>query len=140
MKLMAIIALVINAQFGFAQAMTLALEGEEWRGVSEYPAEGRNKIFINQKLSFGDFATQVVDRSWTKGSSVTTGFTQGIPTDEHYKKLITTDKIKKKQTLYFSLQDGAGMRGSAYCVTNVKIEDFNFGNNPNSRLISSAIS
>lgn len=134
MKLMAIIILVINAQFGFAQGMTLALEGEEWRGVSEYPAKGRNGIFINQKLSFGDFSTLMVDRSWTKGSSVTTGFTQGIPTDEQYKKLLTTDKINKNQTLFFSLQDSAGLRGSAYCATNVEIKNFIIGNNPNSAI------
>lgn len=132
MKFTAIIAFVISAQFGFAQSMTLALEGEAWNGVSEYPAKGRNGILINQKLTFGDFTTLMVDRSWTKGSSVTTGLSQGISTDPNYQKLITTDKIKKNQTLYFSLQDSAGLRGSAYCATNVRIKDFNIGNNPNS--------
>ena len=53
--------------------MKIALEGEEWVGVAEYPVKGRQGILINQKLSFGEYHTLLVDRSWTKGSSMMVG-------------------------------------------------------------------
>jgi hypothetical protein len=59
---------------------------------------------------------------------VTSGLTSGIPTDEFYQKILTTDHIQKKQTLYFSLTDEAGNQSQAYCVTELKAKDFNVGN------------
>jgi hypothetical protein len=112
------------------QSMTLALEGDEWKEVSEYPVKGKDGIFKKESLTFGDYKSLVVDRSWTKGTEVTTGLTSGIPTDEFYKKIITTDHINKKQTLYFSLGDEGGRQSQAYCITEVKAKDFNIGNSP----------
>lgn len=115
-----------------AQSMKIALEGEEWTGVSEYPVKGRQGILINQKLSFGEYHTLLVDRSWTKGSSITVGLSQGLPTDEDYKKLITSEKVKKKQTLYFALEDSLGNQARAYCISNFSSKNFTVGNNENS--------
>lgn len=120
------------ANLGFSQSIKIALEGEEWAGVAEYPVKGRQGILINQKLSFGEYHTLLVDRSWTKGSSVMSGLSQGLPTDEDYKKIITSEKVKKKQTLYFALADSLGNQARAYCITNFSSKNFTIGNNENS--------
>lgn len=124
--------LLLTGIRGGAQSMKLALEGEEWSGVEEYPVAGRQGIMVKQKLSFGEFHTLEVDRSWTKGSSFSTGISQGIPTDNEYKKIVTSEKIKKKQTMYFALADSMGRQARAYCMTDFRSKDFTLGDNPNS--------
>jgi hypothetical protein len=111
-----------------SQSMTLALEGDEWKNVKEYPVKGKNGIFKKESLSFGDYKSVAVDRSWTRGTEVTSGLTQGIPTDVFYKKIITTDHIDKEQSLYFSLTDNTGLQSQAYCMTELHAKDFNIGN------------
>lgn len=128
MKALLMLVGIFLTSIASAQNMGLALEGDDWYGVREYPVKGR-AVHVKQKISFGHFKTIEVDRSWTRGSTVTTGLTQGIPTDEFYNKLITTDYINKKQTLYFALEDTAGNRASAYCVSQFNARDFNLGNN-----------
>lgn len=111
-----------------SQSMTLALEGDEWTNVKEYPVKGKDGIFKKESLAFGEYKSVAVDRSWTRGYEVTSGLTQGIPTDEFYKKIITTDHIDKKQSLYFSLADNTGLQSQAYCMTQLQAKDFNIGN------------
>jgi hypothetical protein len=118
-------AINVSAQMG------LALEGEDWATVTEYPVKGRSS-HVNQKLSFGSYKTKDVDRSWTRGSTVTTGLTQGVPTSETYRKIISTDYTAKKQTLYFTFQDSGKNLVKAYCLSRFNAKDFNIGNNPNS--------
>ncbi len=132
MKQILLFVYFIAAQGTMSQSMKLSLEGEEWSAVSEFPVAGRQGILINQKLSFGEYHTLLVDRSWTKGSSSIIGLTQGIPTDQDFQKIITSEKVKKNQTLYFALADSLGNQARAYCITNFKSKDFTIGNNPNS--------
>jgi len=127
-----VLLFLLIANLGFSQSMKLALDETEWSGVSEHAVKGRQGILINQKLSFGEYHTLLVDRSWTKGSSSMAGISQGLPTDEDYKKLITSEKVKKNQTLYFALADSLGNQARAYCITNFKSKNFTLGNNPNS--------
>lgn len=124
-----LIILVFFALTARGQNMQLALDAPEWAGVKAHPVKGRTGVLIKQKISFGDIFTTEIKRSWTRGSSVTTGFTIGIPTDHDYRKLITTDYIDKKQTLFISLQDSAGALANAYCVSRFSARDFNIGNN-----------
>lgn len=124
--------LFLTTEKSTAQSLKLALEGEEWKGVTEYLVTGRQGIMIKQKLSFGEFHTLIVDRSWTKGSSFSMGLLQGIPTDNDYKRIVTSEKIKKKQTVYFALADSSGHQARAYCMTDFKSKDFMLGDNPNS--------
>lgn len=125
-------ALTLAGVKGSAQSMKLALVGEEWKGVKEYPVAGRQGIMIKQKLSFGEYHTLIVDRSWTKGSSFSWGLAQGMPSDPELKQIIGSEKIKKKQTVYFALADSAGHQARAYCMTDFKSKDFTLGDNPNS--------
>jgi hypothetical protein len=108
--------------------MQLALTDPEWNGFSGYPVKGRNGILIKQKLQFADYHTGIVDRSWTKGSSVTAGLTSGISTDNNYRKLITKEHIRRKQTLFFELKDSSGTIADVYCVSKFRGKDFNIGN------------
>jgi len=87
----------------------------------EYPVKGRNGVMINQRLSFGEFTTAKVKRSWTKGSSMQMGFMD----------VIWTSYEKKKQTFNFQLSDAAGNISDVYCITKLQSQDLNFGSNPN---------
>lgn len=133
-KLIFALLMTLMCQLTFGQSMTLALEGDEWKDVQAYPVKGKKNILSKESMTFGDYKTVEVDRSWTKGTQVTTGLTSGIPTDEFYTKIITTDKIHKKQSLYFSLQDKTGLQSQAYCATQLDAKDFNIGNSPVSAL------
>lgn len=124
--------LILTTSLGFSQSMKIALEGEEWKGIAEYPVKGRQGVLVNQKLTFGEYKTLLVDRSWTKGSSMMMGISQGIPTDEQFKRIITSEKVKKNQSLYFALADSSGNQARAYCITNFKSKDFYVGDNPTS--------
>ena len=125
-----LLTLMLAVQIGYSQSMTLALEGDEWKGVEMYPVKGKKNIFAKESLTFGDYKSVAVDRSWTKGYEVTSGLTQGVPTDDFYTKIITTDKIHKKQTLYFSLTDKTGLQSQVYSTTQLDAKDFNIGNSP----------
>jgi hypothetical protein len=133
MKIFVILIATFLFTQSYGQGMGLALEGEDWSTVQAYPVKGRAS-HINQKISFGSFKTVDIDRSWTKGSTVTAGITQGIPTSSTYKKIITTDHIHKKQTLYFVLADSIENFVSGYCLSRFDAKDFNLGDNPNSLL------
>ncbi|MBL7859851.1 MAG: hypothetical protein JNJ65_01735 [Cyclobacteriaceae bacterium] len=131
MKIIFLFLLLIT-NLGLSQSIKLSLDGTEWSDAVEYPVQGRQGILINQKLSFGEYHTLLVDRSWTKGSSSMMGLSQGLPTDQDFKKIITSEKVKKNQTLYFALADSLGNQARAYCITNFKSKDFTIGDNPNS--------
>jgi hypothetical protein len=112
----------------FTQNMSLALEGSEWEGVQEFPVKGKNNFLKKTKLSFGEYHALEADRSWTKGTSATSGLTVGVPTDDFYKKIITTDHLHKQQTFYFALGDHASHQSKAFCLSRLDARDFNIGN------------
>ena len=128
MKLFTLLIGILSGQLLFAQSMTLALEGPEWEGVGEYPVKGKKVIFSKESMTFGQFSTIEVDRSWTKGWESTSGLTIGVPTDEFYQKLVTTDRSHKKQTYYFAMTDSSGLYSKAFCLTQADAKDFNIGN------------
>jgi hypothetical protein len=128
MKHILILLTFFSIQFIYAQSMTIALEDEEWQGINEYPVEGKKGIFSKESMSFGEYRTIEVDRSWTKGWESTSGLTIGTPTDAFYEKLVTTDRSHKKQTYYFAMSDGTGLNSKAFCLTQADAKDFNIGN------------
>ena len=127
-RLLSIILLISAVKVVNAQNMGLALEGSEWKGIHAYPVKGKNTFFKKQKLNFGDYNSIEVDRSWTKGYETTSGLTVGVPTDDFYEKIITTDHIHKKQTLYFAMGDHEGNQSKAFCLSELDAQDFNIGN------------
>ena len=54
----------------------IAVDNAGWQQKEELAVKGRNGFLIKQKLSFGEFKTTTVKRSWTKGSSW--GFAVGL--------------------------------------------------------------
>ena len=57
----------------------LSVSDELKSSHDEYHVKGRQGILIKQKLSFGDYSTTHVRRSWTKGHSGRTGIGRGGP-------------------------------------------------------------
>ncbi|HEX6846005.1 MAG TPA: hypothetical protein VF144_03450 [Chitinophagaceae bacterium] len=110
----------------------MAVDKNNWSKVEEYSVKGRQGILINQKLSFGEYKTLTVKRSWTKGSSAFAGWTSGRPGYDDYSRIIGVEYSQKKQTVRFELTDNAANESSAFCVTQVRSKDFVLGNNPNS--------
>lgn len=109
----------------------IALNGADFR---EMPVSGRNGFLIKQKLSFGDYATSYVKRSWTRGSTYREGLSRGNPTDPYYENIISMEYEKKKQTINFSIADNMKNSSEVRCVTKFSSDDLIVGNNPNSLL------
>ncbi len=69
----------------------IALDNNEWSKSEEFAVKGRQGIMINQKLSFGNYRTVSVKRSWTKGSSYFAGWATGRPGYNDYERVIGTE-------------------------------------------------
>ena len=57
----------------------IAVDDTGWEQKEELSVKGRNGFLFKQKLSFGEFNTTSVQRSWTKGSSW--GFSVPVASD-----------------------------------------------------------
>lgn len=112
--------------------MKLGLSDELKNSHDEYPVKGRQGILIKQKLSFGEFATTTVKRSWTRGTSSKEGIGFGSnPYAADYDNIIGIEYINQKQTLSFGLSDGS-RHSAVYCASRFNAEELTVGNNPNS--------
>ncbi len=99
----------------------------------EYTVKGRQGILIKQKMSFGEFSTNTVKRSWTKGSSSLFGIGSISPQQQEWVNIISVEYTRKKQTLGFALHNGA-LQSQVYCVSRFNARDLEIGRNPNSIL------
>lgn len=99
----------------------------------EYTVQGRQGILIKEKLSFGEYKTTRVKRSWTKGSSSRTGIGYGGTAQQEWVNIISTEYINKKQTVHFNLSDG-GNTSDVYCVSRFHAKDLQIGKSENSIL------
>ena len=106
----------------------LALKGTDWEHGNEMHAvTGRQGILINQRLSFGQYATQKVNRSWTKESSWSIGVgkhTLEVPTATN---VIAFDHITRKQTLRFAAESLSGEYADVYAASHVKARELRIG-------------
>src|SRR5687767_7977085 len=82
----------------------------------EYTVKGKDGIMIKQKLSFGEYKTTKVKRSWTRGGTSRRGFGFGDPYRGDYVNVISTEYINKKQTVHFNLTDGK-LSSDVFCVS-----------------------
>jgi len=112
--------------FSSCSTPKIALNGE---GFTEMPVKGRNGFLINQKLSFGDYKTTSVKRSWTKGGTYRNGLSVGNAT---YDNIVSMEYTEKKQTVNFSLTDAANNSSEVRCVTRFDSENLVIGKNSNS--------
>lgn len=123
------IALVFSACSPFK----LSVSDELKAAHDEYPVKGRQGILIKQKLSFGEFQTTKVKRSWTKGSSGLTGVGWGGTAQQDWVNIISVEYINKKQTVNFSMSDGKNS-SEVFCVSRFNAKDLQIGKRENSLL------
>ncbi|HEU4472351.1 MAG TPA: hypothetical protein VFR58_14765 [Flavisolibacter sp.] len=124
-----------SALLGLAGCSTLKMSvSDELKAANdEYVVKGRQGILVNQKLSFGDYRTTKVKRSWTKGGNGRTGIGLGGTTQQDWVNIISVEYIKRKQTVNFSLSDGQ-LNSDVYCVSRFNAEDLQIGKKENSLL------
>ncbi len=103
------------------------------QGHDEYAVKGRQGILINQKLSFGEFYTTGIKRSWTRGGSSGFGIGNAGTSAAQFENLISVEYIKRKQTIQFELSDGK-QNAATYCVARFNAKDLEIGKHPNSVL------
>jgi hypothetical protein len=120
----ALFALAILASCGQAN---IALTGEHWKEKESHDVKGRTGVMINQKMSFGEFYTTEIKRSWTKGGSSYSGIGLGRYGTDDYLNIIGTEYINKKQTIRFSLANQDGTQSSVYCVSRFQSKDLLVG-------------
>lgn len=106
----------------------IAVDDTGWSQKEELAVKGRQGFLIKQKLSFGEFKTTTVKRSWTKGSSW--GFGIGLAND--WVESLNIEWVKRKQTVRFNLMDEKGNESEVTAFSKVQWRDFTIGNNPNS--------
>ena len=109
----------------------LAVSDDLKASHDEYTVKGKDGILIKQKLSFGEYKTTKVKRSWTRGSSGRSGFGFGDPYKGDYVNVISTEYINKKQTVNFSLTDGK-QSSDVFCVSRFNSRDLQIGARQNS--------
>lgn len=110
----------------------LAVHEDLKPAYDEYAVKGRQGILIKQKMSFGEFATSSVKRSWTKGGESRSGF--GYYNQQaQWVNIISEKYINRKQTMRYQLSDGR-LQSQVYCVSRFNARDLEIGNNPNSLL------
>jgi hypothetical protein len=124
--------LIMAAIFTACGSAKIALDNNEWSKSEEFSVKGRQGIMIKQKLSFGNYRTVSVKRSWTKGSSYFAGWATGRPGYNDYERVIGTEYSQRKQTIRFEMTDDKGNESSFFCLSMAKEKDFMIGNNPNS--------
>lgn len=106
----------------------IALSDDEWKPISEMPVKGRSGFFIRQKLSFGEFRTGSVVRSWTKGSSWRAE--GSFPND--WLDRIAVEWVSRKQTVRFTLTDDQGRFSQVTAMARVQWRDLRLGASPSS--------
>lgn len=99
----------------------------------EYIVKGKDGTRIKQKMSFGEYATTQIKRSWTKGSSYRNGIGYGGTAQQEWVNIISTEYINRKQTIRFNLADSKNL-SEVYCVSRFNAKTLEIGKNPNSLL------
>jgi hypothetical protein len=115
-------------------SVKLSLQGDAWNDKESFPVKGRGIAFFKEKLSFGNYATSYVKRSWTRGGNSRYGIGTGIPGTPEYANIISVGYIDKKQTLRFGLSDGSGNLSDVFAVANFNAREIQIGKNENSLL------
>lgn len=107
----------------------IAVDDAGWDQKEELAVKGRNGFLIKQKLSFGEFKTTTVKRSWTKGSSW--GFGIGV---NDWVEQVGIEFSRRKQTVRFHLTDATGNESQVTALAKARWTDLTIGRNPNSAL------
>ena len=105
----------------------IAVDDKDWGKTEQYDVKGRQGLMIRQKLSFGEYQTVSINRSWTKGSS----FGLAMPINIDWVDRLNVEWVKRKQTIRFNLVDARGNKSEVTAFSKVQYRDLTIGNNPN---------
>lgn len=94
--------------------------------------KGRQGLLLNQKLSFGDFYTSKVKRSWTRGTSSRSPINTASVTNFFFPDLFSMEWTSKHQRFTFIGADATNQKAEVFGVSQFDSEDFIIGNNKNS--------
>lgn len=125
--------LVAVIAFSGCTSSKMSVSDELKTNNDEYLVKGRNGTRIKQKLSFGNYATSGIKRSWTKGNSSRSGIGYWEANHNEWINIISTEYIRRKQTIRFNLSDGKN-NSEVYCVSRFNSKELEIGKNPNSLL------
>lgn len=106
----------------------IAVSDELRNADDEFKVKGRQGILIKQKLSFGEFSTSTVKRSWTKGGSAYYGLGTGTPGRNDHTNIISLEYVNRKQTVFFNLIDEQGNKSEVFGVSKFRSKDLELGN------------
>lgn len=108
-----------------------ALSHADGTKTEMHPVKGRQGILINQKLSFAEFQTAKVRRSWTKGRDANTHVSQGIVEDILFPDMFSINYSERSQTFSFQMEDAAGNTSEVFAASEFASENLQIGSNPN---------
>jgi hypothetical protein len=128
MKALLLILIIFNLFFA-CNPVKISLDDAGWEQKEELSVKGRNGFLIKQKLSFGEFKTTIIKRSWSKGSSW--GFAVGF---NDWVEQIGIEFSRRKQTIRFQLTDASGNESQVTAFAKARWTDLTIGSNPNSVL------
>jgi hypothetical protein len=132
MKKTMIIAMAGIITIASCKTPDLALKENEWQSAERFDVKGRQGWTMNEQISFGDYRTITLKRSWTKGSGAFAGWTSYKPGYSEVEKIIGIDYSQRRQSVRFELTDSKQQESAVFCVTKVKSANFVINNNPNS--------
>ena len=99
----------------------------------EYEVKGKQGVLVKQKMSFGEYRTNTVNRSWIKGSSSRTGIGYNDPARQEWVNIISREYVNRNQTIHYEMNSG-DLNSDVYCVARFNAESLEIGRNPNSLL------
>ena len=131
MKQYLLLALVV-VLFSQCRPAKMALSPEDWKSKEEYRVSGKRGLFTKEGMSFGDFYTTDVKRSWVKGTNSKFGLGGNFFNENDYTNIISVEYIKRKQTIRFSMADATRQESEVYCVSRFDARELTVGNKSHS--------
>jgi hypothetical protein len=133
MRLTTCITLLLTLFIVSCSTPKLAVHDDLKPAHDEYTVKGRQGILIKQKMSFGEFATSFVKRSWTREDSKRIGIANFSPMRQKWIHIISTEYMQRRQTIHYSLTQGS-LQSEVFCVSQFNSRNVEIGSNPNSIL------
>lgn len=119
---------VLTTCFIGCSPMQPALSESGNSSLEHLPVKGRQGILINQKLSFGEFQTSRVKRSWTRGGNSRLELPVGGGAAS-YPDLVSLNYVNREQNFHFQMEDAHGNASDVYATSGFSSEDLQLEKN-----------
>lgn len=120
---------VLIILFSGCSPMQPAISDPGNSSLEDLPVKGRQGILINQKLSFGEFETGRVKRSWTRGGNSRLELPVGGVKASGYPDLLSLNYVNREQRFHFQMEDGSGNISDVYATSGFSSEDLQLEKN-----------